>query len=80
MPMTPVPRGPGDDVRLEPRAVVDVDDGHLLAGQQIGRLHEVLVDGDGAHVVEIGLGDRGPVNLRLQHGAEHGVSPLALRG
>src|SRR4051812_22465171 len=34
--------GAGDDVGLQPGAVVDVDDGHLLAGQQIGRVHQVL--------------------------------------
>src|SRR3954447_20696182 len=34
-----------DDVGLEPGAVVDVDDRHLLTGQQVGRLHQVCVNG-----------------------------------
>ena len=66
----------GDDVGLQPRAVGDVDDRDLLARQQVGGLHQVLVDGHRADVVQVGLRHRGPVDLGLQHRAEHVSSPL----
>src|SRR5690606_14160121 len=53
----------GDHVRLQPRPVGDVDDRHLLTGQEVGRLHEVGVHGHRAHVVQVGLGHGGPVDL-----------------
>ena len=75
MPITPEPRSAGDHVGLQARPVGDVHDRHLLAGEQIGGLHQILVDGDRAHVVQIGLGDRGAVDLRLEHVArEHQLS------
>ena len=61
----------GDRVGLQPGAVGDVDDVHELAGQQVGGVEQVLVDGDRADVVQVGLGDGGPVDLALHHGAEH---------
>ena len=70
----------GDRVGLEPRAVGDVDDVHELAGQQVGRVEQVLVDGHRADVVQVGLGDRGPVDLALHHGAEHQSGRPIVRG
>ena len=65
-----------DRVGLEPRAVGDVDDVHELAGQQVGGVEEVLVDGDRADVVQVRLGHGGPVDLALHHGPQHqGVPP-----
>ena len=45
MPITPLPRSPGDRVGLQAGAVGDVDDVHQLARQQVGGVEEVLVDG-----------------------------------
>ena len=53
---------------------VTVDEDQL-AGQQVGGVEQVLVDGHRADVVEVGLGDRGPVDLGLHHGAQHQVFP-----
>ena len=64
-----------DDVGLEPGAVRHVDDRDLLSGEQVGGVHQVAVDRDGADVVEVGVRDGGAVDLRLQHGAEHGLQP-----
>ena len=57
----------GDGVGLEAVAVVDVRDLDLLVLADAGGVQEVLVDGDGTDVVELGLGDRGAVNLALEH-------------
>src|SRR5690625_668149 len=57
----------GDDVGGEPGAVGDVDDVDLLARQQVGGVHEVGVDGDGSHVVQIGRSDGGAVDLAHHH-------------
>ncbi len=65
----------GDRVGLDPRAVGDVDDVDELAGQQVGGVEEVLVDGDRADVVQIGLGHGGPVDLALHHGPQHQLLP-----
>ena len=59
----------GDHIRDQSRAVVDVDDGHLLTFEQIGRSHQVGVHGHRSDVVQIGLSDGGAVDLRLQHGS-----------
>ena len=44
----------GDDIGLQASAVGDVHDGHLFAGQQVGGVQQVGVDGDRADVVEVG--------------------------
>ena len=46
---------PLDYISLQPLAVVDVDDLHLFAGDQVGRVEQVLVDRDAAYVAEVGL-------------------------
>jgi hypothetical protein len=61
-----------DRVGLEPGAVVDVDDGNLLVLEDVGGLQQVGIDGDRAHVVQVGVGDRGAVDLRLEHATTHG--------
>ena len=66
----------GDRVRLQAGAVVDVDDVDELAGQQVGGVEQVLVDGDRADVVQVGLRHRGAVDLGLHHRAHHGQSTL----
>ena len=54
-----------DRVGLETLSVVDVHDLDLLAFDHIGGFHERLVDGDAAHVVQVGLRDRYAVDLRF---------------
>src|SRR5258706_5556526 len=70
--------GAGDRIRLQPGPVGDVDDRHLLAGEQVGGVHQVLVDSHGSDIMQIGLGDRGAVDLRLEHRADHGSSTAVL--
>jgi hypothetical protein len=65
-----------DGVGLEPLAVVDVHDGHLLVHEDVGRLEQVGVDRDRADVVQVGVGHRRPVDLGLEHGALHGINPF----
>ena len=62
----PLPRLPLDYISLQPLAVVDVDDLHLFAGDQMGRVEQVLVDRDAAYVAEVGLRDGHPVYLGLE--------------
>ena len=58
-------------VGLEAGPVVDVEDGHLLVGQDVGQRHQLGVDGHRAHVVQVGPGHGGPVDLGLHHAAAH---------
>ena len=71
IPMTPDPRSPSMTYVSRRAPLVDVDDVDQLAGQQIGRVEEIGVDGHGSDVVQVGLGDRGAVDLGLEHGAQH---------
>src|SRR5690606_23018344 len=66
----------GDGVRFEPRAVVDVDDLHLLVGQDLRRLQQLGVEGDGALVVEVGLRHREAMELPLEHRNGHARGSL----
>ena len=61
----------GYDVGAESLAVVVVDDVDSLACDEVGGIHEVLVDGDAAHVVEVGLGDLDAVELAFQYFYDH---------
>jgi hypothetical protein len=61
----------GDGVGDQTVAVVDVDDGDLLALEQVGGVHQVRVDGDRSDVVQVRLRHRRTVNLGLQHCPEH---------
>ena len=65
----------GDHVGLEAGAVVDVDDGHLLAVEQVGELHELDVDRDRTHVVQVGIGHGGAMDFGLEHATAHVVPP-----
>src|SRR5205085_8521472 len=69
---------PGDGVGLEAGAVVDVEHGDLLPLADVGHLHESGVEGDRTHVVEVGVGDRRPVDLGLEHAPAHGRLPVPL--
>ena len=51
------------NIGLEALAIVVVDDLHLLAGNEVGGVHEILVDGDAAHILEVGISDGHTVQL-----------------
>ena len=55
-----------DDVRVETFAIHVVDNMDALACEEVGGIHEVLVNGDTAHIMEVGLRDGGTVNLTFQ--------------
>src|SRR5690606_23057739 len=65
----------GDDVGFQAAAVVDVDYLHLFEGQDVGQLHQLLIDGDASFIVQVGVGNGGTVDLRLAHGAQHRHPP-----
>ena len=46
-----------------------LDAADVLPGQQVG------IDGDGAHVVQVGFGHRRAMNLADEHRAEHRCLP-----
>ena len=54
---------------LDIHVVHDVD---ALSGDEPGSVHQILVDGDAAHVVEVSLGDGGTMNLGFQNFYHHG--------
>src|SRR5579859_5445710 len=64
--------GSFDGVGLEPVAVVDVHHLHPLERHDPRRREQSGVDGDAAFVMQVGLGHRGAVQLRLAEGEEHG--------
>ncbi len=64
----------GDGVGCQAVAVVYVEDMDLLIGQDVGCLHEIRVEGDAAHVVEVGLGYAQPVDLAFEHSPKHPAS------
>ena len=68
----------GDHVGGQAIAVVDIHDVDLLPLEQIRGLHEVCINGAGAHIVEIRLGDGGPVDFGFQHGAQHVAIPYSV--
>ena len=76
--ISPEPRCAGDRVGLKARAVVDVDDVHLLVLEDVGGLQQVGVDRDRADVVQVAIGDGRPVDLRLEHHALHVVDRLSV--
>src|SRR5207248_11763202 len=44
---------------------------HLLVLEDVALGHQPRVDGDRTDVVEVGVGDGGPVDLGLHHAASH---------
>ncbi len=56
-----------DGVGFEALAVVDVYDGHFLVFDHVGRIEQIFVDGDAAHIVQLGLRDFNAMNLRLKN-------------
>src|SRR6202521_2748338 len=64
----------GDGVRLQARAIIDVDHLHFFVGIDVGGLQQIGIDGDAANIVQVGLGDGGTVNLAFAHSALHSHS------
>lgn len=58
-------------IRFETVAIVDVHHLDLFVRQQSGKIEQVLVDGDAALVIEVGLGYIEVVQLRFEHGQGH---------
>ena len=69
-----------DGVGGKALAVVYVRDLYALVLQNVSRIQQILVHSDGPHVIEVGLRNRGTVNLALQHGDCHyDASPSRVR-
>ena len=76
---TDLTRAADDGIGLETGPVVDVDHGHLLVLEDIGERHELGIEAYGPDVVEVGVGDRRPVDLGLHHAPAHNRSALPSR-
>ena len=70
---------PLDDVGFQPFAVVDVQHLHFLVLDHVGGLHQRLVNGDAAHVVQIRLRDGGLVYFRFQDFYVHFIMVMGYR-
>ena len=64
------------DVRLEPLAVVVVDNLHFLAGYHVCRIHQVFVYGDASHIVKVGFRHLDAVQFAFQDFYHHGYVSL----
>ncbi len=53
----------GDRIGFQPGTVVDVNDCDLLAGEQIRILQQAGIDRYRANIVQVGLSDRGSMDL-----------------
>ena len=56
-----------DHIGVEPFTVGNVPYLHPFALDQVGRLHQLLVDGDASHVIEVRLGNGHPMDFRFQY-------------
>ena len=64
------------DISLQPFAVVHVHDLHFFVFNHIGGIHQVLVDGDAAHIIQFGLGNFYPMNLGFKNFYLHIVGKI----
>src|SRR5215203_505757 len=62
----------GNEIGLQPRAVVDVDDLHALVRQHVGRFHQRTVEREATLVVQVGPGERRAMDLGLAEDTAHG--------
>lgn len=53
----------GNDVSFKAFTIVVVNNLHLFAGYHVGGIHKILVDRNGAHVMEVSLRNYGAMNL-----------------
>src|SRR5512134_798716 len=61
-------------VGFEACAVADIVDLDLLVRQQMRQVHQTMIYGDAAYVVQIGGGDRRPMDLRIEKRKMHVAS------
>src|SRR6185295_3823027 len=66
--------GGGNGISREPLAIGDVEDIHLFMRQDAGAFQQRGVHRNGAFIVEIALGDGGPVDFALEQGELHQLS------
>src|SRR5690606_24165590 len=64
-------------VGAQARPAGHVPDVDLLVGEDLRTIHQIPIDGDAAFVVEVGVGDGGAVDLRLEQAKFHGCCPLS---
>jgi len=71
-----------DHVGLDPGAIGDVNDYHLLTFEQVRGLHKRDVERYRADIIQVGLRHRRAVDLRFHHDPHHGngSSGLAAAG
>ena len=60
-----------NNIGNEALAIVIVHNMYLLTFEHASCIHQILVDGNAAHIVEIGLGDTGTMYLRFQYSNQH---------
>src|SRR5437016_5932639 len=60
-------------VGLEATPARHVPDGDLLMRQDVGGAHQIGIEGDGALVIEVGMGDGGAVDLGLEDRPAHRI-------
>jgi len=56
-----------DHISVETLPVVVVDNLNFLAGNKIRRVHQVLINGDTANIIQVGLGHLHAMQLALQN-------------
>src|SRR5436305_3339262 len=69
------PAGSLDHIGVQALAIGHVRDHDLLVLTQACQLHQLFIDRQRAHVVDIGFGDGRAVNLALQQAYQHGLPP-----
>lgn len=60
-----------NNIGLEPLSVIIIDDLHLLSRDHVRGIHQVLVDGNAAHIVQVGFRHLHAMELRLQNFDHH---------
>src|SRR5690606_22451930 len=60
-----------DDIRLEARTVVVVYDLDFFIGDDVCRIHQILINGNASHIVEFGLRNAYPVDFGFQYLDNH---------
>ena len=68
-----------DHVCGYPLGVREVQHVDLFAGQQVGRLDQIPIDGDASLVIQLRAGQRGTMNFGSQHKPLHARSPTINR-
>lgn len=56
-----------DDVSVKAFAIIVIDDIHTFTGNNVGGVHQVLVDSDAANIVQLRFSDGDTVNFRFDN-------------